>query len=173
MTNLETNYLLYPEAIKEAVQPGYDSGLKEDRWLGTTLLADSAELEGVTNSTFNLYTETEPHYIFWNDRDLTYPAKAVWVVNIPHECDINISLDLGPTISSNKHIYNVSILKDSIQIGAATEGEDQPNGYTDSDLIKVLSGTIHIPSAGEYVLELTNDRSFCKGSVKNIIIERV
>ena len=132
-----------------------------------TCAADDATLVGTTGSSFGLNTEADPHYIFWSDRALANPSSTTWAIQATRACYVSVSLDLGPVISSNKHIYEVRIYDaDGNEKGLVKEAGES----TDADQVKVLAGTIQIPAAGNYTVELKNNRDFCKGSVKNVIL---
>ena len=132
-----------------------------------TCAADDATLVGTIGSSFGLNTEADPHYIFWSDRALSNPSSTTWQIQATRACNISVSLDLGPTISSNKHIYEVRVFDaNNTEVGMVGEGAES----TDADQIKVLAGSIQIPAVGNYTIELKNNRDFCKGSVKNVIL---
>lgn len=132
-----------------------------------TCTADDATLVGTTGSSFGLNTEVDPHYIFWSDRGLVDPSSTTWQIQATRACNISVSLDLGPAISSNKHIYEVRIYDaNNTEVGMVGESAES----TDADQIKVLAGSIQIPAVGNYTIELKNNRNFCKGSVKNVIL---
>ena len=132
-----------------------------------TCAADDATFVGETGNSFKLYTESEPHYIMWSDRALAEPSSTTWAVQATRACYVSVSLDLGPVISSNKHIYEVRIYDaNNTEVGMVSEGAES----TDADQVKALSGKILIPVAGNYTIELKNNRNFCKGSVKNVIL---
>ena len=129
--------------------------------------ADAAALSGTTGSSFGLDTEASPHHIFWKDRALSEPAAASWNIMATRACHISASLDLGPVIGSNKHIFEVR-LKDAEgnEIGMVKEtGEN-----ADSEQVKALGGTLEIPAAGNYTIELKNNRDYGKGAIKNVIL---
>ena len=129
--------------------------------------ADDAVLNGTISSSFGLNTEADPHYIFWSDRALSAPAAASWNIVATRACYISASLDLGPVISSNKHIFEVYLKDaDGNELGMLTEGSES----TESEQVKVLGGTLAIPAAGNYTIELKNNRDFGKGSIKNVIL---
>ena len=132
-----------------------------------TCAADDATLVGTTGSSFGLNTESDPHYIFWSDRALSNPSSATWQIQATRACYVSVSLDLGPVISSNKHIYEVRIYDaDNHEVGMVGEGSES----TDANQVKALAGSIQIPAVGNYTIELKNNRDFCKGSVKNVIL---
>ena len=132
-----------------------------------TCAADDATFVGETGNSFKLYTESEPHYIMWSDRALAEPSSTTWQIQATRACNISVSLDLGPAISSNKHIYEVRIYDaNNTEVGMVGESAES----TDADQIKVLAGSIQIPAVGNYTIELKNNRNFCKGSVKNVIL---
>ena len=129
--------------------------------------ADDATLVGTVNEKFGLNTAADPHYIFWSDRALENPSSATWQIIVTAPCYVSVSLDLGPVISSNKHIYEVRIYDaNNTEVGMVGEGAES----TDADQVKALSGKILIPEAGNYTIELKNNRDFCKGAVKNVIL---
>ncbi|MBQ7439383.1 MAG: hypothetical protein IJV28_05375 [Paludibacteraceae bacterium] len=129
--------------------------------------ADDAVLSGTISSSFGLETATDPHYIFWNDRALSSPAAVSWNIIATRTCHISASLDLGPVVGSNKHIFEVYLKDaDGNELGMLTEGSES----TESEQVKVLSGTLAIPSAGNYTIELKNNRDYGKGAIKNVIL---
>ncbi|MBQ6722982.1 MAG: hypothetical protein IJQ84_00505, partial [Paludibacteraceae bacterium] len=132
-----------------------------------TCAADDATLVGTTGSSFGLNTEADPHYIFWSDRALANPSSTTWQIQATRACNISVSLDLGPVISSNKHIYEVRIFDaNNVEVGMVGESAES----IDADQIKVLAGSIQIPAVGNYTIELKNNRDWGKGSVKNVIL---
>ena len=132
-----------------------------------TCAADDATLVGTTGSSFGLNTEADPHYIFWSDRALANPSSTTWQIQATRACNISVSLDLGPVIGSNKHIYEVRIYDaNNAEVGMVNEAGEN----TDANQVKVLAGSIQIPAVGKYTIELKNNRDFCKGSVKNVIL---
>ncbi|MBQ6764912.1 MAG: hypothetical protein IJP45_06965 [Paludibacteraceae bacterium] len=129
--------------------------------------ADDAVLSGTISLSFGLNTEADPHYIFWSDRALSAPAAASWNIVATRACYISASLDLGPVVSSNKHIFEVYLKDaDGNELGMLTESSES----TESEQVKVLGGTLAIPAAGNYTIELKNNRDFGKGSIKNVIL---
>ena len=129
--------------------------------------ADDAVLSGTISSSFGLETATDPHYIFWNDRALSSPAAVSWNIIATRTCHISASLDLGPVVGSNKHIFEVYLKDaDGNELGMLTEGSES----TESEQVKVLSGTLTIPAAGNYTIELKNNRDYGKGAIKNVIL---
>ena len=134
---------------------------------GYSCAADDAVLVGTVSSSFGLNTDAEPHYIFWSDRALSSPAAATWNIMATRGCYVTVTLDLGPVVGSNKHIFEVSV-KNASEAVLGTVKEAAEN--TDSEMQKVLDGTILIPSAGTYTVELVNNRDWGKGAVKNVIL---
>jgi len=129
--------------------------------------ADDATLVGEISSSFGLNTEADPHYIFWSDRALSNPSSTTWAVQATRACYVSVSLDLGPVIGSNKHIYEVRIYDaNNAEVGMVNEAGES----TDANQVKALDGKILIPAAGNYTIELKNNRDFCKGAVKNVIL---
>lgn len=142
---------------------------------GFACTADNAVLSGTASaSKFYLQSASDPHYIGWND--VSYGiAVAKWTINATRACLIAVSLDLGPKVSSNKHIFEVQVLNSDGDLqGALAEGEADPNGdtngYQEENQVKTLDGTIVIPEAGIYTIELRNIRGWGKGSIKNVIL---
>lgn len=117
-----------------------------------------------------------PNYLAWID--VAYgKAVASWTVTTTKGCYVSVSLDLG-SAGNNKHIFQVKILQGSTERGTVAEGASDPSGGTDgypSDINKVkdLDGTILLPEAGEYTIELRNERGYGKGAVKNVILTYV
>lgn len=122
----------------------------------------------------SLYTDSEPHYIICNEA--TYNALlAKWSISATRACYISVALDLGPEVGSNKHIFEVKILDaNSNPVGTLAEDPADPDGDTENNKeanqIKTLDGSIVIPEAGNYTIELRSIRGHGKGSIKNIIL---
>ena len=134
---------------------------------GYSCAADDAVLSGGTSSNFFLKTDVDPHCVAWSDCPLTGNALATWTVTATRGCYVTISLDLGPVISSNKHNFEVTIKDSKSNVkGKVVEGGEN----TDSEQVKALTGTILLPVAGDYTVELFNNRDWGKGSIKNVII---
>lgn len=139
---------------------------------GITLAADDAVLNGSISSSFQLYTTSTPHYIKWYDRSKSAPAMASWKINATRACRISATLDIGPEIGSNWHIFEVKVLDaEGVEVGAVEEGPAYGGTeYNEHDAEKALSGTIDIPKAGFYTVELRNNRDYGKGAIKNVIL---
>ena len=134
---------------------------------GYSCAADDAVLSGGSSSNFFLKTDVDPHCVAWSDCPLTGNALATWTVTATRGCYVTISLDLGPVISSNKHNFEVTIKDSKSNVkGKVVEGGEN----TDSEQVKALTGTILLPVAGDYTVELFNNRDWGKGSIKNVII---
>lgn len=138
---------------------------------GYSCSADDAVLSGAPANKFALIESETPHYLGWNDVSTSdYSAVATWTVNATRACYVSVSLDLGPVYtqgSSNKHIFEVKILDaNNSPVGTLAE----PAENADADQVKVLNGKILIPAAGNYTIELRNNRNFGKGSIKNVIL---
>lgn len=124
------------------------------------------------SSSMSLVTAETP-YIAW--LDVSYGnAVATWTVTATKGCYVSVSLDLG-SAGNNKHIFQVKILEGSIERGTVAEGPSDASGSTDGypqdiNKVKALDGTILLPNAGEYTIELRNERGFGKGAVKNVIL---
>ena len=138
--------------------------------------ADNAVLSGTATEhagKFYLDQSTETHYIAWSDCPVEgideggYTNLVTWTVMATRACYISVSLDLGPVIASNKHIFQVKVLD-------AEENEiaylAEPGENADANQVKELNGTVLIPAGGTYTIQLTNHRSFCKGTIKNVIL---
>lgn len=138
---------------------------------GYSFAADDATLSGdAPTDKFYLDNAADPHHIAWSDMSKTYTAVASWQVSATRACYVHISLDLGPAISSNKHIFEVKVLDNNgIEVGAIAEGAAYGTDFTEADQVKELSGKLLIPAEGVYTIELRNNRDFCKGSIKNVI----
>ncbi len=134
---------------------------------GYSCAADDAVLTGGSSSNFYLKTDVTPHCVAWSDVSLSSNALATWTVNASRGCYVTVSLDLGPVIASNKHNFEVTI-KDANgnSKGKVTEGGEN----TASEQVKVLEGTILIPAAGTYTVEVYNNRDWGKGTIKNVIL---
>ena len=138
--------------------------------------ADNAVLSGgASASKFYLNTEADPHHIIW--KETAYNDNvATWHLKATRACEITVALDLGPAYSSNKHIYEVKILDaNNNPVGTLAEDPADPDGATENnveaDQIKTFDGTIIIPAAGDYTIELRNIRGWGKGTIKNIILK--
>lgn len=134
---------------------------------GYSCAADDATLSGTVSSSFGLNTDGDDHYVFWSDRALSSPAAASWSLIATRACYITASLDLGPVISSNKHIFEIKVLDaQGEEVGTAAE----PGESTEANQVKALTQQILIPEAGSYTIELRNNRDWGKGAVKNVIL---
>ena len=138
---------------------------------GYSCSADDAVLSGAPANKFALIESETPHYLGWNDVSTSdYSAVATWTINATRACYVSVSLDLGPVYtpgSSNKHIFEVKIL-DANNNPMGTLAEPAENA--DANQVKALDGKILIPAAGNYTIELRNNRNFGKGSIKNVIL---
>lgn len=133
---------------------------------GYSCAADDAALTGGSGN-FTLNTELDPHQIQWSDVGLSSNALATWTIVATRGCYVSVSLDLGPVISSNKHIFEVKILDAKSNVRGTLA---EPAENADADQVKVLDGTILIPAAGTYTVELRNNRDWGKGRIKNVIL---
>ena len=138
---------------------------------GYSCSADDAVLSGAPANKFALIDSETPHYLGWNDVSTSdYSAVATWTINATRACYVSVSLDLGPVYtpgSSNKHIFEVKILDaNNNPVGTLAE----PAENADANQVKALDGKILIPAAGNYTIELRNNRNFGKGSIKNVIL---
>ena len=134
---------------------------------GYACAADDAVLTGGSSSNFFLDTNADPHHIAWSDVSLSSNALATWTVVATRGCYVSVSLDLGPVIASNKHNFEVKILDDKGNSkGMVTEGGEN----TASEQVKALDGTILLPVAGTYTVEVFNNRDWGKGTIKNVIL---
>ena len=135
---------------------------------GYSCAADAAILSGSASaSKFYLNETADPHHIVWNDVALSTNALATWTVTATRGCYVSVSLDLGPVYASNKHNFEVKIIDSNLNVrGTLSEGGEN----TASEQVKVLDGTILIPLAGIYTIELRNARDYGKGSIKNVIL---
>ena len=134
---------------------------------GYNCAADDAVLTGGSSSNFYLDVNAEPHHIAWSDVSLSSNALATWTVEASRGCYVSVSLDLGPVIASNKHNFEVKILDANQNIrGTLSEGGEN----TASEQVKTLEGTILLPVAGVYTVELRNNRDWGKGAIKNVIL---
>ena len=137
--------------------------------------ADKATLSGgASASKFYLNTEADPHHIIW--KETAYNDNvATWHLTATRACHVSVALDLGPAYSSNKHIFEVKILdSNNNPVGTLAEDPADPDGVTENnveaDQVKTFDGTINIPAAGDYTVELRNIRGWGKGTIKNIIL---
>ena len=119
-----------------------------------------------------LNESADPHQIEWSDVSKTYTSVITWNIIATRACYITVGLDLGTAVSSNKHIFEVKVLnEDGDELGAVEEGPAYTgDGFTDKETVKALDGRILIPAAGNYKIELRNNRDFCKGSIRNVIL---
>lgn len=134
---------------------------------GCYCAADDAVLSGGSKDNFFLKTDVTPHCVAWSDVSLSSNALATWTITATRGCYVTVALDLGPVIASNKHNFEVTV-KDANgnAKGMVTEGREN----TDSEQIKNLEGTILVPAAGVYTVEVFNNRDWGKGTIKNVIL---
>ena len=137
--------------------------------------ADAAVLSGTAtdlDGKFYLDQTATSHHIAWSDLSKAYTAVASWTFTASRGCYVTVTLDLGPVIASNKHIFDVELLdmNDNI-LDTIAEGPNYTgDGFTEHDQQKTLDGQILIPAAGTYKLQLKNNRDWCKGSIRNVIL---
>ena len=137
--------------------------------------ADDAVLSGAPVEKLALVEDADGNYIGWSDVGLSSygDAKASWTITTTRGCYVTVSIDLGPIYpvgSSNKHIFEVKILDaDSNVKGTLAEPAENADAAPQVQ-VKALSGTILIPAAGTYTVELQNKRDYGKGSVKGVIL---
>ena len=134
---------------------------------GYSCAADDAVLTVGNSSHFYLDKDADPHHIAWADAALSENNLAAWTVTATRGCYVTVSLDLGPVIASNKHIFEVKILDDKSNVKGTLA---EPAENTDANQVKELEGTILLPVAGTYTVELRNNRDWGKGSIKNVIL---
>jgi hypothetical protein len=140
---------------------------------GYTFTADAATIIGNPPADKVYLDETaNPHHIAWSDVSKSVENAVIWKINATRGCYVTVSLDLGPVIASNKHIFCVEILDaNGARVDSIAEGPNYTgDGFTDHDVVKVLDGQVLIPAAGEYTIQLKNNRDWCKGSIKNVIL---
>ena len=120
-----------------------------------------------------LNSTADPKQIEWSDVSKEYTSVVSWKIIATRACRVSVDLDLGTAVSSNKHIFQVKILDvKGSTMGTVEEGPAYTgDGFTEAEQVKSLSGTIDIPRAGVYTVELRNNRDFCKGSIKNVILK--
>ena len=129
--------------------------------------ADDAVLTGGSSSNFFLKSDVTPHCVAWSDVSLSSNAKATWTINATRGCYVSVSLDLGLVIASNKHNFEIRIYDSNNNLkGMVTEGGEN----TASMQVKEIDGTILIPLAGAYTVEVYNNRDWGKGTVNNVIL---
>lgn len=129
--------------------------------------ADDAVLTGGSSSNFFLKSDVTPHCVAWSDVSLSSNAKATWTINATRGCYVSVSLDLGPVIASNKHNFEIRIYDSNNNLkGMVTEGGEN----TASMQVKEIDGTILIPLAGAYTVEVYNNRDWGKGTINNVIL---
>lgn len=129
--------------------------------------ADDAVLTGGSSTNFYLDQTLDPHQVTWSDVGTSSNALATWTVTATRGCYVSVSLDLGPVISSNKHIFEVKILDANANLRGTVA---EPAENADADQVKALDGTILLPTAGVYTVELRNNRNWGKGRIKNVIL---
>lgn len=140
---------------------------------GYTFTADAATIIGNPPADKVYLDETaNPHHIAWSDVSKSVENAVIWKINATRGCYVTVSLDLGPVIASNKHIFCVEIFDaNGARVDSIAEGPNYTgDGFTDHDAVKVLDGQVLIPAAGEYTIQLKNNRDWCKGSIKNVIL---
>lgn len=142
---------------------------------GYSCAADAAVLSGTAtelSGKFYLDETASPHHIAWSDLSKQYTAVATWRFHASRACYVTVTLDLGPVIASNKHIFDVELhAANGDRLDTIAEGPNYTgDGFTDANGQKTLEGQILIPAAGDYYIELRNNRDWCKGSIKNVIL---
>ena len=146
--------------------PGYSCAADDAVLSGSATAAPSATPQA---SKLCLVT-AEPPYLAWKDVSTSTPdnAVAIWSVTATRGCYVSVTLDLSSVIiDSNKHIFEVKI-KDANGNVKGTLAEPAENA--DAGQQKTLDGTILLPTAGVYTVELRNNRSYGKGAVLNVIL---
>ena len=146
--------------------PGYSCAADNAVLSGSATAAPSATPQA---SKLCLVT-AEPPYLAWKDVSTSTPdnAVAIWSVTATRGCYVSVTLDLSSVIiDSNKHIFEVKI-KDANGNVKGTLAEPAENA--DAGQQKTLDGTILLPTAGVYTVELRNNRSYGKGAVLNVIL---
>ena len=142
---------------------------------GYSCAADAAVLSGTAtelSGKFYLDETASPHHIAWSDLSKQYTAVATWHFHASRACYVTVTLDLGPVIASNKHIFDVELhAANGDRLDTIAEGPNYTgDGFTNANVQKTLEGQILIPAAGDYYIELRNNRDWCKGSIKNVIL---
>ena len=142
---------------------------------GYSCAADAAVLSGTAtelSGKFYLDETASPHHIAWSDLSKQYTAVATWHFHASRACYVTVTLDLGPVIASNKHIFDVELhAANGDRLDTIAEGPNYTgDGFTEANVQKTLEGQILIPAAGDYYIELRNNRDWCKGSIKNVIL---
>ena len=135
--------------------------------------ADDAAITGdAPSNKVYLNSTADPHQIEWSDVSKTYTSVIKWEVEATRGCYVSVSLGLGTAVSSNKHIFQVKIIDaKGNERGYVEEAVAYSmDGYTDKETVKALDGTILLPAAGTYTVELRNNRDYCKGSIRNVIL---
>ena len=131
--------------------------------------AADASLSGTAEAAkFYKSPSADPVEIVFSDISKDYTAIAEWTVTTSKGCYITVSLEMGTFIgSSNKHIFDVKIFDDNdVELGHLTQGSDHTGANTTED----LDGTILLPQAGDYKVQLIHNRDWCKGAVKNVVL---
>lgn len=135
--------------------------------------ADDAAITGdAPSNKVYLNSTVDPHQIEWSDVSKTYTSVIKWEVEATRGCYVSVSLGLGTAVSSNKHIFQIKIIDaKGNERGYVEEAVAYSmDGYTDKETVKALDGTILLPAAGTYTVELRNNRDYCKGSIRNVIL---
>ena len=134
---------------------------------GYSCAADDATLTGGSSSNFYLDESATPHHIAWSDVSLSSNALATWTVTASRGCYVSVSLELTDSIASNKHIFEVKILDaNNNQRGVLAE----PAMSQVAHRTITLDGTILLPVAGVYTVELRNNQNWGKGAVANVTL---
>lgn len=147
--------------------PGYACAAADAVLSGSSTVADPCTEP--QSSKLCLVT-ADPNYLAWKDVSTSDPDNAVatWTVIATRGCYVSVSLDLGSVIiDSNKHIFEVKIKDDKGNVKGTLA---EPAENQDAGVVKELDGTILLPVAGTYTMELRNNRSWGKGAVLNVIL---
>ena len=153
-------------AQTDFASPGYSCAASDAVLSGSLTAAPSA----APQSSKLCLVMADPAYLAWKDVSTSSPDNAVatWSITATRGCYVSVTLDLGSeVIDSNKHIFEVKIKDDKGNVKGSLA---EPAENTDAGKQKTLDGTILIPQAGTYTVELRNTRSYGKGAVLNVIL---
>lgn len=153
-------------AQTDFASPGYSCAASDAVLSGSLTAAPSA----APQSSKLCLVMADPAYLAWKDVSTSSPDNAVatWAITATRGCYVSVTLDLGSeVIDSNKHIFEVKIKDDKGNVKGSLA---EPAENTDAGKQKTLDGTILIPQAGTYTVELRNTRSYGKGAVLNVIL---
>ncbi len=126
-----------------------------------------------TLSTSDIAYESNNNYIRYIDAK--NPGTATWIINATRACYIQATLNLADNSSystSQKHIFQVQVFdKDNNEVGSVEEGPAWTgDGFTEYNTDKTLAGCIYIPEAGQYTIQLLNNREHSKCGIYGVTL---